>query len=885
MGKKYLKYMSLYFLFNILIFGENIDKAQLDHLKSIGVISQEDYDILLGDSKIKSGTSMYDLVINGENKSKTFEIIQEGNKLFIPLKAFFENIDFTNYKNNNEEITILLGDNLKKIIINLKEKFILIDGKDEKIKLTKENFIEKNGEIYLEENLFKELFLSYIRIDNDLYKMNMTLSFSSPEDIAIRLGRTKDILRNKKLSNELYYTNNAKLFELGYLKVQLDQIYRKTKDHPKYKSDWDGNLEYQGAILYGQLTSSYNMKEDLIGDTYLRYDNIWEKHTLEVGTYGSGYGKSREWGLSFKKDKGYILGSDKTYIIKENVPIGSRVELLYMGIPIAVQDSKNGIVEFENSEIKGDRDYILKIYEPSGKIIEKVINTTSDYNQQNKGQMEYDINLREDESSSKFKSYSNIYYGLTNNLTLGLGYRREPQMINDDYKYIDTGRLEGVYSNYINSLPYTLVLGGDKVFNDIYDNSNNRNINKKYSYDILGQIDIKNIRLKVKEKKSGAYYDEKNRQEYSVKYTLLRALDLHYDYERVEDHLNKHTSNSRFTANYSKTIKDLLVSTEYSTSRRDKDSYGVNFYYNGFRAFTTRWENKWDNDGKDYTTSFSIFNGGNTNLNYTLEASYSEKNKDMFTFRFSMDYENFLNFDFFGDKGGTREFKFGLNRIVDLKNPLEKIDSMDSSRVKVKTFIDLNNNNKFDKGEKPVNNVLVNIGKDKVVTDRNGEGIFYGVPNHITYDLKPTIRKPSFLLGNNKIVIEGRNTSTLTAYIPVKPMITLTGIVNVDDSFKSKPIGKMKVFSNLLVKIKDINGKVIETTMPDETGIFEVSGLFPKKYFIEVTYIGVDREIKGLNRVVQLTYVDNGEDDNVINFNVSKDYISMKEGDKDTWLS
>ena len=210
---------------------------------------------------------------------------------------------------------------------------------------------------------------------------------------------------------------------------------------------------------------------------------------------------------------------------------------------------------------------------------------------------------------------------------------------------------------------------------------------------------------------------------------------------------------------------------------------------------------------------------------------------------------------------------------------------MDSSRVKVKTFIDLNNNNKFDKGEKPVNNVVVNIGKEKVVTDKNGEGIFYGVPNHITYDLKPTIRKPSFLLGNNKIVIEGRNTSTLTAYIPVKPMITLTGIVNVDDSFKSKPIGKMKVFSNLLVKIKDINGKVIETTMPDETGIFEVSGLFPKKYFIEVTYIGADREIKGLNRVVQLTYVDNGEDDNVINFNVSKDYISMKEGDKDTWLS
>ena len=58
-----------------------------------------------------------------------------------------------------------------------------------------------------------------------------------------------------------------------------------------------------------------------------------------------------------------------------------------------------------------------------------------------------------------------------------------------------------------------------------------------------------------------------------------------------------------------------------------------------------------------------------------------------------MNLDNFLDFDSMVDKEGNQEYKIGIDRITDLRNPRAKIKSMDSSRVKVITFVDLNNNN------------------------------------------------------------------------------------------------------------------------------------------------------------------------------------------------
>ena len=207
---------------------------------------------------------------------------------------------------------------------------------------------------------------------------------------------------------------------------------------------------------------------------------------------------------------------------------------------------------------------------------------------------------------------------------------------------------------------------------------------------------------------------------------------------------------------------------------------------------------------------------------------------------------------------------------------------MESSPVEVTTFIDLNDNNKFDtaSGEYGVSKVEVKIGEKVETTDKNGKAKFYGVPNEILYDLNPEIKKPNFLLGNNKIQIKGKNTSTIEAFIPIKPMVSLTGIVRIDEVLNLHEYEKMRIFDDLLVKIKDINGKVLDMAIPDETGVFEVSGLLPKKYYIEVNYMGIDYQIKGLNEVVQLAYVEKQKDGNTLVFTVNNKKITMRKGDE-----
>lgn len=880
---------NLFFIFCIFsnfLIAETVSQQELLEMYKDGFITKEDYEILKADvgesgSLSIDGDYLYELRVNSETVSRTYKAIFKNEKSYFPLKEFFDAIGFKNYKfmDKDQRVEFYLGDSLEKIEIN-KRKVERESGNN--IDLKESDILYEDNDIYLSADIFKSIFLTNYKEDNESYKLYFYTNFATPEDLKIKLDRTKEKLEEKKEENTLLYTNKGKMFELGYLRTEFNQVFKKDKDsgNDKFKKDWEASFEYQGALLGGQLVTEYDVKDEKFNDVTLRYDEIWEKHTLELGNYSAGNGYAREWGMSFKKDKGYVLTSDKTYIIRENVPIGSRVELLYLGVPIDVQDAENGVVTFENSEIKGDREYLLKIYQPDGTITFKKINTTSDYNQQNKGQIEYDIDMREDHDSGKVKVDSSIYYGLTNNLTVGLGYRREIEEINDKYQYLDTGKVELVYSNFIFRNPYVLSVEDNRVFNDIYDESNNKNVKDKNNQIYKGQLDIGKLRLKGEYETKDKYYDEKNRVNYSVEYRPFSGLELEYERETTGYYNsdNGKALDEVFSASYSKSYKNFLFSGEYEKSLKDDETYSANIYYSGFRTFTTKWENKWSNNGQDYETAFTIFNSSNRVMDYTVEFRYSEKEKDMLTFRFNFKYDNWFNFESFVDKKGNQEYKVGLDRITDLKNPKIKLDTMDSCRVKAVTFIDLNDNNICDKDEPRIDNVKVKIGGKEVKTNKKGEAMLYGIPNHVTYDLKPTIRKPSFVLGNNKIQVRGRNTSTLTAYIPVKPMLTLTGIVNIDPAITKNQQQKIIIYGDILVKVKDLKGKVIDMAVPDETGIFEISGLLPKKYIIEVTYEGESYNIKKLNSEVQMNYTDDAE--NMFEFNVSSNSTKISKRGK-----
>ena len=859
------------------------DGNELKELREKNLISQDEYEILLNDlNKTGRSENIYLLYINGRKLTNLYKIIKNDNAYYLSLFEFLNSIEFKNYNWKNDKLELLLGDSLKKIEFDFNKNILKIQGEKEEISI-ENGYIKEKNLLYIRKDFFEKIFTNYINIDENEAVVKMLLKFTTPSEITKALERKQENLLTESERKEFLYTNPKKLFDLGYLRVNLTQDFNKLAGE-KIKKDWSGFLEYQGPTLFGELTTSYDLRDEKLLDIKLEYPDIWKGHTFEINNRLAGK-ESREWDITFSKRRDYYqIG--KNFIITESVPIGSRAELLYMGVPIQIEDAENGQVTFRSAEIIADRTYQLKVYTPDGKILVKNITTTENYNQQNKGEVEYDINIRENHDKERYTSNINMFYGVTDHLTLGAGYSRELDVINNKVKYLDLGRAELVYGNTINSYAYTLKLGGDKAFNSY--KTETKDYSERYGYDVLGQINIGKFKYIAEHNRYGSYYDEKNKTRGSITYTLNEYLELDYEHKREYFYNGKHESNSTYGLTASYNYKKLLMTLDIDKSKDDpmSDEYSMRFYYSGFDNYTTKLENKWTNSGKNYEVNASLFNNNFQGLlDYTLEAGYSDKDKERLTFKVSIKYDNWFTFDADADKKGNQSYRVGVDKIVDLKNPTYKLDSMDSTRVRTITFIDENNNNKFDKGEKRVDGVEVKIGNRTQVTDKNGETVFLGISNGIIHQLDFEIKKPSYSLDGNIIKVRGETNATIDAYIPIKPMVNLNGFVYFDEKLNLTEEEKMEVYDEILINIKDFSGNTIELTIPDNTGIFDVSGLFPEKYIVEVNYIGTKYDLPPFTEVIKLAYYEDDSEGNKWVFKMGEKSFSIKKVDNDELVS
>ena len=826
----------------------------LEIFKAQKLITEEEYQVLkaeLEGTSLINDEMIYSVVVNGRVRGTHLKILKKDSYDYIPLIEFLDIIRFKNYDFEKNRISMKVGKELHKIDIDWEQKVATLSDPNRKIQFNESAILREGNEIYVEIELFKEIFTNSLEIDTKKLLLKTQLTFSTPFEIDASLENRLDNEFTRENKNEIIYTNKNRLFDIGYMRFNVQGELSKSKGE-NFETGWTGDLEYQGNLLYGELTTSYDVKEKTLGDTYLYYPEIYKNHSLEFGSYGT---VERELGLSLKKEKGYFyVGKD--IVIRENVPIGSRVELLYLGFPIAVQYAENGIVEFQNSEIKNDREYTLRVYEPNGKIYTIDINTAVDFRQQNKGEIEYDFKIREDHDSKKYASEGNIYYGLTENLTLGTGYIRSVDTSNEKVDYLDLFNAEAVYSNYVFRMPYTLVLGGEK-------GKDQRT--KEY---LEAQIQINDFKLRTEHQNFGLYYDLETVRSYTIEYNPGNGYSIDSNYY-INDYYNEGTEKNYDigVSIYKNLMRDLLVTGEYSTGNSDGDEYSINLYYTGLHYINTRLNNRWSDNGKDFESVLTLMNKNLWDaLDFSIEFSYSNRDESRFTFRFDLNYDNWLSAGMFAGKNGEQNYKLGVDKVVDLKDITRNVESMNSSRVKVIAFVDENGNNIYDSGEKLVDNVEIKIGSQTEVTGDEGEAYFFGVPNGILYDLNPKIRKPSYSLGSNKIAVRGTNTGTIEAFIPLKAMVTLSGVFIVEEKLNLSDDDIKDIYDNTIIKIKDKEGKILENTIPDESGIFYVSGLFTESYSVEITYLGDKLNIPPLIETIDLKYIEAKDNEIVLKF-------------------
>lgn len=864
MRYKYVKYLILLFVLNFFRgYASDVTMEELLNLRSQNLISEEEFNILSSEinSTNKLNENMYDLNINAKLVSRSYKVYTKNGQHFFALKNFLRCIGFTNYVENKNEFILYLGSSLKEIKIPLKNN---------------NDIFIKDNEIFMESNKFSELFLSTLTIDEEELLVRMYLSFDTPKEIKQLLDISKDKLLKKNNEQEIIYNSQRKLFDLGYAHIQLGENFEKKSGEKSYKSSWDGNIAYQGGLLYGEITADYDLKENKLNDVRLEYNDIWKEHNLEIENRRNG--NNREWGLFFYKDKAFYETAGGQVVIKETVPLGSRVELLYMGTPIEIRDDDNGVVEFDNPLIRTDRTYVLKIYEPDGKIYEKEVKTIRDYNLQQRNQFEYKISVNEDSQYNKYRSDIDVFYGFTNNLTLGFGYSRDIEEI-DEYhngkikskaKYLNNAKLDLVYGGTYNALSYVFNISGVKSldnyshYKEIDNEMRNISLSKKYSYKYLNQFNYSKWKLIYEHEEFGKFYDDKNTDKIDLKYDILPNVDVGYRYEikryrnKEDEKLKQITLDTDYTWN--KFLFSAGTSLDMNDSRNNEYRAGV--YYSGWESLTGRLENVWTKNGNEYESRITLYNnnlGGF--IDFSTELAYSKKDKERLTFKFSVKLDNWLKIDTNFSDDGAQNHRIGIDKIIDLKNPTLDLNTMDNSRVKVITFIDQNNNNVLDEGEEKVSGIEVKIGDKTVVTDKYGEGMIYGIGNGVLYDTDVTIKKPSYTLGNNKIKIKSGFSSTVDAYIPIKPMLTLSGNVELDKNLNLTEDEKVEFYNDLIIELKDLDGNVVETAAPDNEGLFDISGLFPKEYYIEVTYIGTKYDLDKIREEIELQY----SKDNTIN--------------------
>ncbi|MGL4508565.1 hypothetical protein [Cetobacterium sp.] len=834
-------------------------------------------------SQIENGVGIYDLYINGEGVSKTYPIYKMDENTYVSLYDFIELLGLRDFVKKDNVFTVKIGIDGVVREINFTKKYYIKEDKNREIvtkKFYTNEIIEKNGVVFIEKNTFQEIFDSILTEAEEKMTLNMTTKFDTPRDVEVILQNRFNNIEKEKESVEILYESKKELFTLGNIRLNVTQNFDKTSEENGFKKDWTGNTEYSGGLLYGNFTTSYDIKNKDIGAMELYYNDIWKGHSLKFGSYPAG--NQRELGLRFEKERSYYT-KGREVIIKERVPIGSVVELIYLGTAIDIQHAEDGYVEFTNIGVQLDRKYTLKIYTPTGEIINKDINTSVTYNQQNKGEIEYSVDLRQDKVSGDYRGNLDVYYGVTQNLTLSTGFSRNSvDFGNDgekDYKFDDRVRAEGIYTDYLFAYPYTVSLNGERALSKY--KSGEKSLEDLYSLGGLGTITINDLKLEYKDKHNGEYFDEKRVTSYDMRYDLFDGIvELTSNIEFTENYDGKRERKHEYGLNMGHSFGNYSIMGEYNRDTDKRNIYRGDAYYNGFEKLSVRLSGEYTQeigDKKDaYEGTLSVRNKGwSDKFDFSVEAKYKNTGESALGLSFSIKVDDWFVLDGSADRVGNQRLGVGIDKVISLKNPLKKITDINSSRVRVRTFLDSNRNNRWDNGEELLPEMKVLIGAQEIITDIDGIGYIYDLSNGIEYEVKATLNRPEYNLSYSAMKVLPKHVSEIDVDIPVQPLVTLEGYISLE-GLDIPEDDAINVYNDIIVTVMDEKGKELEHTIPEDNGGFQVSGLFSEKYRIKIQYLGDKEGIEEKIETVQLAY--GAQERNRYVFNLLNRYSKVEKG-------
>lgn len=760
----------------------------------------------------------------------------ETNKVYIGLNSLFYFLELYTLEVRLKEMKVIgvLGNKNINIKFNSDEAFIM------------ENSLYVDLEAIKEKLNFRKITFNYENLSISMIP-NFTLPYEMREKSKIERLRLD---AQNGGEDELDIVMPAKLLTPGFLKVNW---YKYDLQEKSYNLEY----EYGTQFLYGNLYLNGDIEPKYrINYGNLTYSNIWENNDLVLGSFSMVSPNfinigSDIIGISFRDENTYMTRDGGVTIIKGEAENAQVIELYreYTLIDYIYPTSKN----FEFKIVDGvlNSDYILKIYYNDGRIEEKRVFSLTDMDILQKGKNRTSLQLGKNSNNGNPQGIFHTYYGVTDNLTLGLGVMELTSFENRKYNFLQNDIL---FNTRHKEYP-TLV-----TYRNFYENNQSEN-----SYNLIIEQKLKSYTLRyLHESYSPLIYEENRLKDYTSmtigKNFEKNSIEIGVNNKRLFEKSGEYKSDNLYLGWYTSIFSPLSFSLKMEKDLYRGYNYNV-FYpsisYSGILSLIIDGEIGKERAEEKYTQNYSIrLNKRDIKiiedklyLDIGIFARYSSiSERFRYGITFDIEWDNYIHMgvtsttNISENKERTTTNSIETSKLVNLSSPISKVDntaSVSSAWLYGRVYFDKNGNHIFDSGDTPLSGVEVLIDNKGFLTDKNGNYIADSIAGDkiFTVDLNRKTLDPSYKNSDGKIKVKSRESATLKLDIPVQPISILSGNIILTDEFTEKQfIQNLSLITIFLEK----DGEIVAETDPEFDGMYFFEDILPGKYTIRFNYLGYE---------------------------------------------
>lgn len=763
----------------------------------------------------------------------------ESNQIFVGINSliYFLELYSLNVDTENKIISGEIGNKKVNVKLNCTDCFVLDDDLYVSLEVLKNCLCFKEAKFN-----FSTLILTL--------EPNFTLPYEEREES--KIARMKLDGERESVYSEYDYEMPRKLITPGVFKISYNE-------YDLEKSDYHLNYEYASQLLYGEFYLQGKIKpEEKIDFGSLTYSDIVGENDLTFGHFYMDTPRflgvnSHVIGVSFDNEETYMTKDGGMTVIKGTARNAETIELYRGSFLVDYIKPVSENFEFKIDDGFLSSDYNLKIYYNSGEIEQRKVYSIADRDLLKKGKSRVTLQAGKTREGHFSEYLGRGFYGVSDNLTLGIGAMDLISRNGKRHKIIENDFL---FRNSSTNYPSLL------TFKNYYNHEKEEN-----SYEAEYEQKIKDYYLKFTENKYSDYSLEK----YSTK---------KYDSASIGKNFNRNSFEFGVE-------RDEKKASYYKGSNVEKNVYGI-WHSQSFRPFytTLKVEKNIDGARKDISYEPTITYSTSNGVSFILDGEITKyDNIDRYTqeysLRVNLRQQDLIKDTLMFDVGAevrysniTEKFRYGFNfslelddiiytklssrtsinehkdrdtrnsievsKIIDLSNPTRKIKknvSLNSSWIHGKIFWDKNGNGIFDGIDEPLQNVKIIANLSPFYSDKNGNYVADGFYNNDTVTLKVDRKSLDPMLKNTKgdLRIKTRKSSSGEVNIAVETVSVIMGNIMCTEDFNEREFMKKMSMTNVILE-KD--GKIIKEIKPDFDGMYMFEDVPPGKYNIKFEYLG-----------------------------------------------